>query len=254
MLRDRSGSVSDPAERLAALSEPDLYEFLDGLATARWGGEWTVELSPPSPRGGVDVVLERDDERRLLHVRQHPPSSAVGAPDVREVAALRDPRNLDAVALATTSAFSEAAREAARERSVRLVGPGELLGWAEAAGVAPPPAEPDPPAADQIAERYAGYWPESLRDRVGGVMAALDDLAAFDYEVHHADASTELRCRIDERVPVRVRFAETSFLVSVGEAGDYETVVRLTARRDNQPPLSELVGELRAAVDRSLGR
>jgi len=85
-------------------------------------------------------------------------------------------------------------------------------------------------------------------------MAALDDLAAFDYEVHHADASTELRCQIGERVPVRVRFTEASFLVSVVEAGDYEAAVRLTARRDHQPPSSELVDELRAAVERSLGR
>lgn len=279
------GRKLTPADRLAALSEADFYALLEDLATARWGEseEWTVELSPPSPRSGIDVVLEGDGERRLLHVRQYPQSSAVGAPDVREVAALRDPRNLDRVALATTSSFSGAAREVARERSVRLVGPGELVEWAESAGVElPGPSsgldfdsdsreaadrdrprereldrEPgsDPEGAsvpERAAGRYAGYWPAALGERALEVVGALDDLGDFDYEVHHADASTELRCRAGEQVPVRVRFTETSFLVFVAAEGRPEPVVRLTAYRERQPPLADLLAELRPAVERAL--
>jgi hypothetical protein len=282
-----------PADRLAALSEADFYALLGDLAAARWGESegWTVDLSPPSPRSGIDVVLEGDGERRLLHVRQYPQSRAVGAPDVREVAALRDPRNLDRVALATTSSFSGAAREAARERSVRLVGPGELVEWAESAGVELPRPSPgsgtdvdsdsdphsdsrraagrerargrergrergDDPADASVPERaagrYAGYWPAALGERALEVVGALDDLGDFDYEVRHADASTELRCRAGERVPVRVRFTETSFLVFVAAEGRPEPVVRLTAYRERQPPVSDLLAELRPAVERAL--
>lgn len=241
--------------RFVGLSEADVYEFVRDLAEARWGTEWTVDVSPPSPGGGIDVTLDREGARRLVHVRQYPATSEVGALDVEEVARLRERRPVEAVAFATTSAFSPAAREAARDRNVSLVGPADLLDWADEAGVVLPDPDPSaaPPSAADLAERYVAYWPEALRERAREVVVALDRLADFAYETHRGDASTELRCRASGEAVALVRFTETSFLVFARlPDGEYEPVVRLTAFREHQPPLDGLLADLEPAIERAL--
>ncbi len=242
-------------DRFVGLSEADVYGFVRALADARWGSEWAVDVSPPSPSGGIDVTLDREGTRRLVHVRQYPTTAEVGAADVEEVARLREQRPVEAVAFATTSTFSPAARETARDRNVSLVGPADLLDWADGAGVDLPDPDPEatPPAATDLAERHVAHWPDPLRERAREVVVALDRLADFTYGTRRGETNTELRYRVGGETVALVRFSEGSFLVLARlPDGDFETVVRLTASRERQPPLSDLLDDLEPAVERAL--
>jgi hypothetical protein len=229
-------------------------EFVADLAEKRWGRVWEVDVSPPSPAEEVDVRLATESDRRLVRFRQIGSGSVVGTPEVRALADLRDDLNLERVVFVATGEFSGSARSVARERTVGLVGPERLVSWAREAGVrVPSPTVDSESLPDRTLERYAAYWPDPLAERVGDVLDALDELADFEYEVNEGDASTELRCHVDDGpAPVLARFGETNFLVYVSVDGEYDSVVRLTAYRTHQPPTSELRPDLERAIRRAI--
>lgn len=246
----------DDRAALCALSDERFAAFVADLVEAAHPG-WTAELSPPSPDRSVDARLDRGDERRLLQVRRDDADARVGAPPVRNLLAVRDAGGFDAVALATTAAFDESARGAADDDAALYDG-ADLVRWADEAGVPIPErragddGEAESDDLDRVVADLTAYWPAGLAERAGAVVRAVDGRAPFERRVHRGDASAELRFRVDGETLVRARFSETSFLLFVERDGGPEPVVRLSAFRDDQPPLADL--DVESAVDGALDR
>lgn len=254
----------DPAT-LRALSDGQFAAFVAEFVEAT-RPEWTAEQSPPSPDRSVDVRLRRGGRRRLLQARRDDRDARIGAPSVRELLALRDARGFDAVTLATTAEFDGAAREAADDRTTLLDGD-DLARAAAEADVTVPVPRADGDELDRLLTDLTAYWPDALAERASEAVRAVDERAPFERRVHRADASAELRFRLNGETFVRARFSETSFLLFVDggderdssargtsprAGGGPEPVVRLSAFRDSQPPFADLGVE--AAVDGALER
>jgi hypothetical protein len=241
--------VTDASERLGALDDDAFYALVGQIARDRWE---TVDVSPPSPEGNVDVVV---GDRRLVTVCRLPDGDALGPLAVADLAAMRDRRDFAAATLVSTGGFSAAAREMARAARVDLAGPDDLLSWVRQAGADLPDAghepEREPSPVGMVRERYAADWPEELIERADAVLDAVGTIADAHPDVSEGNASTELRYGEPR---IRVRFTETNFLVLVGRDGgndsddDFEPVVRLTAFREQLPPAEGLIESLRAAV------
>jgi len=217
--------VTDPRSRLRHLDDERFGAFVGDLADAVWGGRWRVSVSPPSPGGGVDVHLVREDDRMLANVRQYSAGEPVPAPAVRDLVAMRGGDGPSAVLLATTSGFSEAAQIDAAAAGVELIDGDGLCRLARTAGV-PVPEPSGSPDFERALAAATAHWPPPLRRRAREVVEDLDDLAPFDREVIRGEVRA-IRFRADG-VSATARFGAEGLVVAV----DGEAVARLTAGTD----------------------
>lgn len=252
--------MNDAQRALRGLSDERFAAFVAEVVAGVWPDS-AAEVSPPSPDGGVDVTLRRDDgAEQFLHVRRYPASSRVGATPVRDAADLAERRNYGAVTVATTSEFGESAREMASERGVELLDGADLVRMAVEAGVELPTdasntrSEAEVEETSRLVGTWASYWPEELVDRARGVVDSIDAIASFDRRVVRSDSLADLDFVLpgSANPVVKVRFAETSLLVYVRDGATFSPAVRLTAYRERQPSRSAIDDDLRPAVRRAL--
>jgi hypothetical protein len=267
-------SETDALARLRALGDEPFVGFVADLAVTFRDGA-TVTVAPPSPAGGVDAVVETDDERLLFHVSRLTardddertvvdvgrPADAARDRSALEAAAVRAVLDLadgfDSVVVAATGPVTDEARAVAAETDLRVLDGSELLALAAENDVAVPSPETMSERFDRLVERQAAEWPESLRERATALLGAVDDVAEFGHRIVHAAETTDVDFVVVERdeAVVRARLTETSFLVYVrDDDGQFDTVVTLSAFRRTQPPLDELLAELRPVVSAALSR
>ncbi|MFC6836274.1 restriction endonuclease [Halomarina ordinaria] len=230
----------DP-ERFAGL----VREFAD----ARWE-DWTVEVAPPTPAGAIDVHLEREGRRHLLHVRHYPETSRVDVRVVRDLVAVGTERGFDAVTLATTSAFTPEAASRATEADVETLD-GEALARAfDEAGVEFPEGDGAELASSL---RTLDYWPEPLVERIEAVIALLDEAAPDDQHRTRTSTYTDVDYyREDvEGLFAKARVTGHSFLAYVRVDGRLQPVVRLSVHESPERSL-DAERELSAAIRRAL--
>jgi hypothetical protein len=268
-------SETDALARLRALGDEPFVGFVADLAVTLRDGA-TVTVAPPSPAGGVDAVVETDDERLLFHVSRLTardddddravvdvgrPGDAARDRSALEAAAVEAVLDVadgfDAVVVAATGPVTDDARAVAAETDLRILDGSELLALADEADVPVPSPETMSERFDRLVERQAAEWPESLRERATALLGAVDDVADFGHRIVHAAETTDVDFVVVERdeAVVRARLTETSFLVYVrDDDGQFDTVVTLSAFRRTQPPLAELLAELRPVVSAALSR
>lgn len=238
------------SERLRELDDAAFESFVRQFAEAVWN--CSVDVSPPSPDHSVDVRLSRCDDHGLLHVERRPTNSPVGVPAVRDLVAIRDRHALDGVTLASTSAVTDSARAVAAECGVSVLGPDALCRLCCELTIEIPKSSADQSELRQAVETYAAYWPASLTERTEELLDAIDGFAAFEHRVAVGDASTVVDFLLDDRAVVKARLGETNFLLYVQTGEEFESIVRLSAYRETQPPLAELLSTLEPRVEQAL--
>lgn len=249
----RTGMADPSPDRLRDLTDAAFESFVRRFAETVWP-DWEVTVSPVSPDRSIDVRLSRDGERELLHVKRRPAGSPVGAPAVRDLAAIRDRRGLAGVTLAATGTITDPARTVATDRGVSVLDGGAVGRLCDELGVEIPTATADRSELQGVVETYAAYWPASLAERTREVLDAIDGFAAFDHDIQVGDASTVVDFLLDGRALVRARLGETNALVYVRTERGFESVVGLSAYRETQPPLAEVFGELKPRLEQASER
>lgn len=245
--------MNECQERLRRLSIESFGAFVTELAEHAWD-DWSWKVAPPSPNGNVELLLTRDDERRLLQATWCHPDEAIDSESVRDLAALRLATGIDAVLLATNGTVSESARRDAAAVDVELLESGSLCRLSRRYDVSvPDPDEGD--AVDAAVDRAVAYWPADLQRRARTVVATVDELGAFDHEfTRDEQGSTISFVPAESSVPVvRLRFSESALRVFARTpAGEFDTLARLTAHRDDEPTVSDLEPVLAAGIERAL--
>lgn len=243
--------MSETLDRLQQLP-PDRFAELIEEAIASRLDHAEIRASPPSPAGAIDLTVRQDGDVQLYHARQYETDNVVGAPTVRELVELRDRRNARGATLLTTGDVSTEARDVARRADVTVFAGEDLAAFVEESEVSIPTTSADgPPAAAELAERFASYWPERLRVRADAIVDAIEQFGEFQHRVQRADASTELEfLSADGSRPIaKVRFTETSLLVFVWDGTRFDRVVALTVHRERPPDTDTLLAEIRTALD-----
>lgn len=244
--------MTDVLDRLRRAS-PDRFAATVEAALAATYGQWSIEASPPSPAGGIDLVLERDapaESTQLLHVRQYGADEAVDTATVRELATMRDRLDADRAAVLTTGTVTDAAGELAAAEDVEILESDALVELVRAADVELPGGEPPDPAG--IAERFVREWPERTRQRAVALVRTIDERGAFAYRVRRADESTELEFvpAGEETALLKMRFTETSLLVFVRDGDRYRRAVATSVDRERPPDVAQLERRIDRALDR----
>jgi hypothetical protein len=207
-------SDADVLARLRPLSDEAFGRFAAAVAETL-APDATVTLAPPSPAGGVDAVIEseRDDRRRLVHVRRqtdsgHSPVSVVDETDTPErvgetepgaafdVADLREvlagAESFDAVVVVVVGRVTAEASRAAAAAGVRLLDGDALSSYVRERGVDLPRPESVAERFDRLVERQTSEWPPTLRDLASRVLAEIESVAAFDHRIVHAGEATDV--------------------------------------------------------------
>lgn len=224
---------------------PDRFgDVVAAVVADAWDGEATV--SPPSPDGAVEAVIVDDDGRRLVRFAG---GTRVDADEVRDAAAVRTARGFDAATLVSPGAVIEAAREAADELDVTLLDGEALASMVEAAGASLEEG-PRPPVAS-VVRQLAGHWPERVREAAVDLATTVEGVGPFDRTLTRAPGLSDLDFRDAEsgRLAVRMRFTRDSLLVYVRAEHGMESVVRLTAQGESQPPVGTMEADLLAALE-----
>jgi hypothetical protein len=245
--------VDDRSDRLHELDDAAFESFVRQFAEAVWNG-WAVTVSPPSPDRSVDVRLSCGDDTKFLHVEHRPAESPVGAPAVRDLAAIRDRRDFDGATLAATSPITDSARTVAADSGIGVLDGDSLRRLCRELDIEIPDASSGQSERQDALETYAAYWPESLAERAEGLPDAIDGFTAFDHHVRVGDSSTVVDFLLNDRTVVKVRLGETNLLVYVRTGDGFESVIGLSAYRETQPALSDLRADLRPRVERAIER
>lgn len=260
----RTGVSGPTPDTLHELDDTGFERFVRSLAGAMWDG-WATDVSPPSPDRSIDVRLSRaegrpiegpePDERRLFHAKQRPAGSPVGAPAVRELATIREHRDLGGVTLATTSDVSDPARALAAERGVGVLDGDALCRLCVELGVEVPDAaetvDAEPTGLDADATDVADVGtvdgadtgrdaagPEALEDRDAEIDAAPEFYRAI--ETHAAHWPAPLRERAEWILTAVDGLAAFDHEVA---AGDASTVVSFVPEDGAQPVVKARLGE-----------
>lgn len=149
----------------------------------------------------------------------------------------------------TTGIVSDEARDAADSASLSIVDCEALAGLARSADV---DVVTGGEAASSLAAQFAGHWPGPMRERAVEAAMAVEGVADFDVDVTRASGLTDVDFRHgDSTEPSAwLRFTETNFLVYVRADGDMDPVLRLSAYRDQQPPIPpEVADRVRSALE-----
>lgn len=100
---------------------------------------WTTTVADPGRDGGVDVIAQREQpyqEKVLIQVKHYDDDNPVGAPEIQQYAGLQHQHpDADSVIVATSSDFTQPARETAADANVKLVDGTELADMAADAGL-----------------------------------------------------------------------------------------------------------------------
>jgi restriction system protein len=88
---------------------------------------------------GADVIATTPDGRRIvIQAKRYAPTNKVGSPEVQKVGGTYAVvHHAQLAAVVTTSGFTPAATEYARQAGIRLFGARELAGWVHRTGPAP---------------------------------------------------------------------------------------------------------------------
>lgn len=124
---------------------PDRIQSLDPrafeeLVAALWEEKgYEAATVPASEDRDVDVVAERPDsgERVALQVKRYTEGNLVDTSTVQRCAGLAQTTDADAVALVTSSGFTESARAVAEEAGVGLYDGSDLVAGIAEAGIDP---------------------------------------------------------------------------------------------------------------------
>jgi len=124
---------SDPVGREALpsyLQQFDSHDF-ELFVADLWSRQgWETEVTPPSQDGGVDIVATRQFPVRLkvvIQAKRYSPARNVSSTEIQQYGSLhRQEENVDAVAVVTTSEFTEQAQRTAGALNVKLVDADDL--------------------------------------------------------------------------------------------------------------------------------
>jgi hypothetical protein len=246
--------VIECRDRLRELSVAAFGAFVADLAEREWAA-WDAETAPPSPDGNVEICLRRGEERLFVHARHAGASGSVGRQAVRNLVSLQGSRGIRTAVLATNGDLSRSARREATVSEVEVLEPESLCRLASDHGVDPsaPPREPriDAGVANEIA-----HYPDELRERATQLLTTLASFAQFERDVTRDEHGTTVTFSSngDAADPVvRVRYEPSELRVYARlPGGEFDTLVRLSAARTEQPPMTDLEPVLRAGVDRAL--
>jgi|GEM_PF-5204782 len=229
---------------------PDRFAgFLADLVTAVHDG-WEVDCAPPSPEGGVDAVLRRDGERKLVRACQYPESKAVTPGEVRELAALRAAGEFDAATLLATSDVSTDARRAAAATGIEVRDAAETVELARDAGVlVPAPEQPE-----EGLPRRTATWPDELVSCASDLIEHVESAGRFERRTARTSAYVDA-----DFIPetggapvVKVRFGDETLRVYVRYDGRFRRIGTVTESAVTERALAQLERELNASIQRAL--
>lgn len=243
--------MTDP-QRLRDLPADRFGVLVAEVLKAAWS-EWNVETAPASPDGTVEAVVTRDGQRRLIHVQQAPAESAITEGAIRDLATLSDDGKLQGATFVTTGTFSAAAREAAEDRDVELINGEGFAEMARRADVAV--TVDDDPSIPDLIEQFAAHWPRDLKERTIELAEYVAGSAPFTRTVRRTEdvVDVEFSPQDSERPVVKLRLLEESVLVYVRRDDAFDSVLRLTAHREEQPHTDELINAVETALETALG-
>lgn len=272
---------SDVLVRLRALSDEAFARVVADVAAALHP-DASVTVAPPSPAGGVDARVETARSQLLVHVHRPSRSSpsdhvdetdapgrvdtpdgadvtdlvpVFDADDVQEVVSVAT--SFDGLVLAVTGPVTDEARTVAEESGVQLLDADDFLALLDRHDVTVPAPESLAERFDRLVDRQAGEWPRQFREVVSSVLAEIENVAAFNHRIVHAEGTTDVDFLPSDRAEaaVRARLDETTFAVYVTDAdGRLETVTQLSALDNSDPSESTVLGEVLPAVRDALDR
>lgn len=239
----------DCPDRIRGLDSEAFQSVLRSFVAARWDvDDDEIDVSPPSPAHGTDVVLAR--HATLVHARRYA-RGAISANQLRELALLRDRRTLDTLVVVTTTGFTEDALDLAAEADIECIDGNRLCRLLERYGVAVPESRERTDLSATVAE-LSVYWPESLQEIAQEVVACIDGLCEFEYGLDRADYSTDLDVIPvgADRPTVKLRFSTAGLLLYVRRPTGWRRVVAVSPHGGHRP--SDLLDRVRGAVRESL--
>lgn len=232
---------------LGTLDPAAFRSVLRSFVAAHWSVDPSaLEVSPPSPDRGIDVVAPGD---LLVHARQHS-GGRVGATAIRDLAALGDRRSVDALAVVTTTGFTDGAVDCAADADIERFDGDRFRTLLAEYGIEIPASDDRTDLRATVAELSA-YWPESLRGIARDVAARIDALGAFEYAIERADYSTDLNVvpADADRSIAKLRFSTAGLLVYVRRGDDWQRAVAVSAHGDHRPP--DLLDRVQRAIEES---
>ncbi len=239
----------DCPERLRTLDAETFQSILRSFVKAHWGvDDAEIDVSPPSPDHGTDVVVSRD--ATIVHARRYA-QGAISANQLRDLALLRDRRTIDTVVVVTTTGFTEDALDLAAEADIECIDGYRLCRLLESYDVAVPEGRDRTDLSATVAE-LSVYWPESLRETAQEVAACIDDLGELEYGLDRGDYSTDLDVTPvgADRPTLKLRFSTAGLLLYVRRPTGWQRVVAVSAHGGHRP--SGLLDRVRGAVRESL--
>jgi hypothetical protein len=239
----------DCQDRLRTLDPEAFRTLLRSFVTARWEvPERAIDVSPPSPDHGTDVVVE--GRATLVHARRYDRGS-ISANQLRELATLRDRRTIDTIVVVTTTEFTDDALELAEEADIECIDDDRFCRLLADHGIEVPWSRDRPDLPETVAELSA-YWPDELQETAQEVAACVDDLGEFEYDLDRADYSTDLDAVPEgaTRPAIKLRFSTAGLFVYVRGNSGWQRVVAVSERAYHRPP--DLLERVRTAVEESL--
>lgn len=236
-------------DRLRTLDRAAFRSLLCSFVTAHWEvPERAIDVSPPSPDHGTDVVVE--GRATLVHARRYA-RGAISANRLRELATLRDGRSLGTIVVLTTTGFSDDALELAEEADIECID-GERLCRLLAEYDIEVPRSRDRPGLPETVAELSVYWPDELQETAQEVAGCVDELGSFEYDVDRADYSTDLDAVPEgaSRPAIKLRFSTVGLFVYVRGPSGWQRVVAISAHAPRRPP--DLLERIRAAVREGL--
>ena len=119
-----ASEIADP-DLVTKLRGLDAYSFEELVADIWTERGWDAVVTDESGDRGVDVVAERRDpipEKQLIQAKKYAEGNTVGSSDIQQYSSLRhQEQGVDAVAVVTTSTFTQQAKDLADDLNVKLV-------------------------------------------------------------------------------------------------------------------------------------
>ena len=123
------GSGIDAARLRRAMQEMDPYRF-EHLVADVWEFQgYETRVSQESNDRGVDVVAYKETpypEKVVIQAKRYGDSNTVGSPEVQQYASLLPQEDADAVAIVTSGAFTQQARDISEQLNVKLIDGADL--------------------------------------------------------------------------------------------------------------------------------
>ncbi len=171
---------------------------------------------------------------------------------MRDLAAICDRREFDSVTLAATSTITDSARAIAADNGIGVLDGDALCRLCHELGIEVPNASATQSELRGALETYAAYWPAALTEHTEDLLDAIDGFTAFEHRVSVGDASTVVDFLVEGRPVVKARLGETNVLVYVRTGDEFESIVRLSAYRETQPPVADSLSDLKPRIDHAI--